>query len=390
MPIVKQSHLLAILIVCFSYLPYTAQANTFTSSSLTLASANQNKDNALQSTTMTASKMTVTDGPYVNIESNHYLVSWICKSQLNAIKIKLSQLPYQFKQCSLNATIDTHQFIPDKVKFSGDFKVAAFSDIHGQFTLAKKLLTNNNIIDTKGHWRFGNGHLVITGDIFDRGPQVTETLWFLYRLEQQAIQAGGKLHLLLGNHEVMVLNGDLRYLHPKYIEVAKLFDQPFEQLFGKNTLLGRWLRSKSVLVKVNDALFAHGGIHPDLANDKLSLKSINQVFRSNLVKSNLKEPRNELAKYLHKTNGPIWYRGYFKPDGASAKELDIILKHFEINHLIVGHTSMKTIESHHQGRVIAIDSSIKRGQYGELLLIKGKKMWRATLDGQKIRLSTSS
>lgn len=333
---------------------------------------------------------TVSDGPYVTIKSDHYLVSWICKNRLKATKVKLTELPYQFKQCNLKATFSDaealEQLSTNKVKFSGDFKVAALSDIHGQFSLAKKLLTNNGIIDQKGHWHFGNGHLVITGDIFDRGPKVTETLWFLYQLEQQATKAGGKLHLLLGNHEVMVLNGDLRYLHPKYIEVANLFGQPFEQLFGQHTLLGRWLRSKSVVVKINDALFAHGGIHPDLAKDQLSLKTINQVFRANLVKSSLNAPRDGLGKYLHKTNGPIWYRGYFKPEGATNKELDNILQHFDIKHIIVGHTSMKTVQSHHQGRVIAIDSSIKRGQYGELLLIKGKKMWRATLEGKKIRL----
>lgn len=387
MPITKLSHLftqsIVIIALCFSGLSFYASSND------TLSHGNANK----------STKMTVNDGPYVDIKSNHYLVSWVCKGELKSVKVKPSQLPYQFKQCNLKATIDAKDAhaqklasnkTPNKVRFSGDFKVAAFSDIHGQFALAKKLLTNNNIIDKKGNWYFGDGHLVITGDIFDRGPQVTETLWFLHQLEQQAHQAGGKLHLLLGNHEVMVLNGDLRYLHPKYIEVAKLFGQPFEQLFGQHTLLGQWLRTKSVSVIVNDALFAHGGMHPDLAKDNVSLKTINQVFRANLVESSLKTPREGLGKYLHKTNGPIWYRGYFKDDGATSEQLDSLLKHFKINHLIVGHTSMKTVQSHHQGRVIAIDSSIKRGQYGELLLIKGSKMWRATLEGKKIRLSTST
>ena len=380
---IKLSHMLATIMLCFYSLPFAATSHTLGSSANTnnSASTNISKAPAEQSSTMT-----VNDGPYVDIQSDHYLISWVCKNKLSSIKVKLDKLPYKFKECGLKATIDSRTFTPDKVKYKGDFKVAAFSDMHGQLDLAQKLLINNGIIDKKGNWNFGDGHLVITGDIFDRGPKVTEALWFIYQLEQQAEQAGGKIHFLLGNHEVMVLNGDLRYLHPKYNEVAKLYKQPFEQLFGKETLLGQWLRSKSVLVKINDALFAHGGFHPDLAKDKLKLKHINQVFRDNLVKANLKEPRDGLGKYLHKTNGPIWYRGYFKDDGASSEELDIILKHFKINHLIVGHTSMKAVESHHQGRVIAIDSSLKRGQYGELLFIKGDKMWRATLEGKKIRL----
>ena len=384
-PKIKLSHMLATIMLCFSYLPFSATSHTLSPNASTnnSASTNANVNTALAEQSST---MTVNDGPYVAIQSDHYLVSWVCKNKLNSIKVKLDKLPYKFNQCGLKATIDKREFTTDKVKYKGDFKIAAFSDMHGQLDLAQELLTNNGIIDKKGNWHFGNGHLVITGDIFDRGPKVTEALWFIYQLEQQAEQAGGKIHFLLGNHEVMVLNGDLRYLHPKYNEVAKLYKQPFEQLFGKETLLGQWLRSKSVLVKINNALFAHGGFHPDLAKDKLKLKYINQVFRDNLVKANLKEPRDGLGKYLHKTNGPVWYRGYFKDDGATSEELDIILKHFKINHLIVGHTSMNTVESHHQGRVIAIDSSLKRGQYGELLLIKGEQMWRATLEGKKMRL----
>jgi hypothetical protein len=113
------------------------------------------------------------------------------------------------------------------------------------------------------------------------------------------------VHLLLGNHEVMVLNGDLRYIHEKYQYTASELNQPFEQLYGKDTVLGQWLRSKSVLVKINDMLFAHGGFHPDFAKEKRSLNEINQVFKANLVKTELSAPREGWGKYLHKRNGPI-------------------------------------------------------------------------------------
>ncbi|MFT4927041.1 MAG: hypothetical protein ACI8WB_003141, partial [Phenylobacterium sp.] len=256
----------------------------------------------------------------------------------------------------------------------------------------------NKIINSKGRWAFADGHFVITGDVFDRGDKVTEILWFLHRLEQEAQHAGGKLHLLLGNHEVMILNGDLRYLHPKYVKTAQLLNQPFEQLVAKNTIIGNWLRSKSVLVKVNDALYAHGGFHPSLAKQKRSLEQINQVFKRNLVKTELSQPRQGWGKYLHKSNGPIWYRGYFRgagrgaskgreqDNGATSAEIDLLLGHFGVNHLIVGHTSQNAIETRYQGRVIAIDSSIKNGEYGEILFIDGNKRWRGTLTGKRIKL----
>ena len=99
------------------------------------------------------------------------------------------------------------------------------------------------------------------------------------------------------------------------------------------------------------------------------------------------QPREGWGKYLHKKHGPIWYRGYFKKDnGASAEEIDLLLKQFDISHLLVGNTSQKQVETRHQGRVIAIDSSLKNGEYGEILLIDGKKKWRGTLSGGKVAL----
>jgi hypothetical protein len=334
--------------------------------------------------------MKINDGPYVFKNNNGLELNWLCQSAVLKLKIKTSELPLSFDECDLEVMIDRDTFVPDEIVYQGDFKVAAASDFHGQYDLMQTLLMNNHIIDLAGDWSFGNGHFVITGDVFDRGDKVTEILWFLYELEKQAESAGGKLHLLLGNHEVMVLNGDLRYLHPKYVETSILFEEPFEQLYGKNTLLGDWLRSKSVLVKVNNMLFAHGGFHPSLAKEKRTLAEINKAFKTNLVKAELEHPRESWGKYLHKKNGPIWYRGYFKDSrktlkkdtGASSAEIDLLLKHFDIEHLVVGHTSQQRIETRYKGRVIAIDSSIKNGEYGEILLIDGNKKWRGTLSGK--------
>jgi len=356
----------------------------------------------------------VTDGPYVFNEQKDLVAYWLCNGVVEQESLDKNNLPLSLNYCDLSANIFATEVTEDNVLiYSGDFKVAALSDFHGQYDLMNTLLTNNKIIDQQGNWSFGNGHFVITGDVFDRGDKVTEILWFLYKLEKQALELGGQVHLLLGNHEVMILNGDLRYLHPKYVETAKKLNKPFEQLFSKTSILGNWLRSKPVLVKVNNMLFAHGGFHPSLAKEKRTLVEINTVFKENLVKAEMPKERDGWGKYLHKTNGPIWYRGYFakerektssakgsqsktsrsKDKGATSAEIDMLLKHFDVQHLIVGHTSQQQIETRYQGRVIAIDSSIKRGQYGEILLIEKantnstNKMWRGSLTGEKLPLN---
>lgn len=329
----------------------------------------------------------INDGPYIQAADNNMQVRCVLQGNLVTQLYSKSDLPLTVSDCNYPAKLTSKPALEQKVlEYTTTEKIVAVSDFHGQYDLMHRLLVNNGIIDTASNWTFGKGHFVITGDIFDRGDKVTEILWFLHKLEQQAEEAGGKLHLLLGNHEVMVMNGDLRYLHPKYVEVQQILGETLDKLLTQKTILGAWLRSKPVLVKINNNLFAHGGFHPDLAREKMSLESINRIFKENLVKFELNKPRSEWGNYLHRTNGPIWYRGYFKDNGATSQEIDLLLKHFEVDHLIVGHTSQKQVLTKHQGRVIAIDSSIKRGAYGELLIIENNTKWRATLNGEKIKL----
>ena len=345
----------------------------------------------------------VHDGPYVFVNPQQQLEShWLCQGKVVSKTVSVSAFPKVMSACNMPAVVHGLSSIENKVlEFSGDYPVAALSDFHGKYDLMIELLTNNKIIDKNKNWAFGKGHFVITGDIFDRGDKVTEILWFLYDLEQQAQKAGGNIHLTLGNHEVMILNGDLRYLHPKYVEMAKQLNMPFEHLFSQNSIIGNWLRSKPVLVTVNNMLFAHGGFHPSLATEQRSLVEINTVFKDSLIKAELEQPREGWAKFLHTTNGPIWYRGYFaadgdkasrakgsrsKDNGATSAEIDLLLKHFDVKNLIVGHTSQKQIESRYQGRVIAIDSSIKEGNYGEILFIEQGKKWRGSLSGKVLPL----
>ncbi len=345
-----------------------------------------------EQTSETAEHSNVSDGPYVFVEPQGLSAHWLCNGNVEIEQLDEKNFPLTLSYCDLSASVFATQ-VPEQstLVYKGDFPVAALSDFHGQYDLMFTLLTNNDIIDNKGNWTFGNGHFVITGDVFDRGDKVTEILWFLYQLEQQADAAGGKLHLLLGNHEVMVLNGDLRYLHPKYLVSADKLAIEYQQLYAKNSILGNWLRSKPVLVKINNMLFTHGGFHPDLAKDKRTIFDINQVFKANLVKAEMAKPREGFGKYLHKSNGPIWYRGYFEEKiadkgadyGASAAEIDLLLAHFSVDHIVVGHTSQERIEARHQGKVIAIDSSIKYGKYGEILFIDGDEKWRGTLSGGK-------
>lgn len=292
------------------------------------------------------------------------------------------------KDLSLNAFKTT--FVPEPSTYKNVKKVAALSDIHGQFDLAVKLLVNNKIIDKKLNWRFGKGHLVIAGDIFDRGSKVHETLLLIYKLEQQAKEKGGRVHFLLGNHEYMVLHNDVRYIHKKYKAVSKLLHVSYDQLYGKNTFLGRWIRSKATIIKINKDYFVHGGVSKEFINktgfSSEAMHSINTTMRTSINRSKKEMKATDFYKTYYSSKGLIWYRGYFN-DNLKDTEINDILHALDANHIVVGHCSNKEIVQLFNHKVYGVDSSLKNGEYGELLLIKKNKYLRRTLEGKKKKFS---
>ncbi|ATC93087.1 metallophosphoesterase [Pseudoalteromonas tunicata] len=316
-------------------------------------------------------KVLYNDGPYL-IDGKNALQQYSIEK--NKLKITNYQGAEHFPAQFPISSSDIYQNVD---------KIAAISDIHGQVDIFIQLLKKNGVIDSAHNWQFGNGHLVITGDIFDRGDTVTEALWLVYKLEQQAEKAGGKVHYLLGNHEYMVLRGDERYLHDKYRQTLVLMQRDLKSLLGADTILGRWLRSKSTIIKINDMVFLHGGIHQDYLDLKLNLTQANQHFRDSigLVKAQMVD--NPIYFTLHGSTGPVWYRGYFRDEYLTQAQVDSILKELEAQYIIVGHTSFEQLETRFDNRIIAIDSSIKNGKKGELLLWQKQRFMRADMQGKQ-------
>ena len=309
------------------------------------------------------------DGPYIFIEKTQLIEKTIKNGKVITKSIPLN-------------TYKT-EYATEVSEYKNVKKIAALSDIHGQYDLFIKLLKNNKIINNELKWNYGKGHLVVVGDVFDRGKKVTEVLWFLYNLEKQANQKGGKVHFLLGNHEYMVLFKDLRYIHPKYKTTSKLLGVTYDQLFNKNTVLGKWLRSKSTLVKINNDTYVHGGISREFLSLGYEINHVNNLMRKAIDKKKSELNTTSFYKNYFGTNGPIWYRGYFY-EKLQKQEIVGILKDINSEHIIVGHCSNKEVVQLFDKRVFGVDSSIKWGLYGELLMIEKKSYKRATLEGKKI------
>ena len=149
---------------------------------------------------------------------------------------------------------------PDAVTTAAKAPIFVVADTHGEYEILVTMLRAHKVVGPRLEWKFARGHLVVLGDVFDRGPNHLEILWLLYKLEAEASKAGGGVHVVLGNHEAMVMRGDLRYLNAKYVDTAATLGTPYGELFSSQTTLGQWLRTRASMLRINDLLCLHAGV----------------------------------------------------------------------------------------------------------------------------------
>ena len=327
----------------------------------------------------------IDDGPYVfRIDDDGLEALWVCAGHSVRVVQPRDAGHVVAPRCGFPHPAEVPRALadPESVALDGR-RIVALSDIHGQDELMRRLLRAHGVIDDGDDWSLGRDHLVITGDVFDRGPQVNEVYWLLLRLQQQAHAAGGAVHFLLGNHETMVLYGDEHYLHPRYVEVARLLGRRYADLHGSDSVIGGWLRTRPVLLKLGDTLFLHGGIAPEDLDLVQRLDDTNAAYRASVgAARDVVRADPATARLYDGRRSPIWYRGYFNGDLSTA-DVQALVDRLGLARIVVGHTTMDEVASFHEGRIIAIDSGIKRGQSGQLLFIEGERLSRGLLDGRR-------
>ncbi len=329
------------------------------------------------------------DGPYVFRDGDQLRAQWICNDKVSTQTLAAAPAGTDIRPvCGYERAVHVlPPAAPTLAVLPATPRIVALSDIHGQYELMVRLLRANNVIDAQDRWALGTATLVIAGDVFDRGSHVTEAFWLLYGLQQQAAAAGGAVHFVLGNHETMVLYDDLRYVNAKYLRSAQLLGRSYPQLYGNDSVIGQWLRTRPVLLKIGDTLFLHGGIAPEALALALAPAATNAAYQASLGTPKAEVKANPATAMLYdgKTS-PIWYRGYF--DGRlDSAGVQAVLDRLQLSRIVVGHTSMPHVSAFHGGRVIAIDSSIKKGENGEVLFIEDGVLSRGLLDGSRVPLA---
>lgn len=272
--------------------------------------------------------------------------------------------------------------------FSGVARTVAIGDVHGDVSALRTVLKLAGLIDAADHWIGGKTHLVQTGDVPDRDDHTRAALDLLMRLEKEAPLAGGRVHSLLGNHEVMNMDGDLRYLTPlelaSYADLSPTPDAPGKpkgsaghaMAFSIDGRYGRWLRTRPAVVKVNETLFLHGGIAPTVTAPTLS--SLNRWIRQDLFVGNP-------VGGARLKDGPLWYRGYaLESEDSLRAGLDGILERYRATRMVMGHTTTRgEITQRFGGKAIFIDTGISANYGSHFAALELKRVGKAEVGGTK-------
>ncbi|NIM90025.1 MAG: hypothetical protein GTO17_03665 [Candidatus Aminicenantes bacterium] len=311
-------------------------------------------------------------------------------------------------------------------EWTGIEKIVAVGDLHGDYKNFIRILRGTKIIDRELRWNGGKTHLVQIGDIMDRGPEAREIFELLMRLENEAEEVGGKVHVLLGNHEEMNISG-IAFDYQGYVTVEQFisflpdkYKQRKEKDFAKkeqkkalqssgsgslsskdllvywreirddarqrrnhparkqytynfNKTYGKWLLDRNVVIKINDMIFVHGGISEEFST--WNLKDINNLarreldaFRQAIVFSTPLQSR--VRRIVYEPSGPLWYRDLALRGADFTETVDKILTNLKAKNMIIAHTPRKITNMddmrRFNGRIWIIDTGIGDAYGGNL------------------------
>jgi hypothetical protein len=309
-------------------------------------------------------------------------------------------------------------------KWSGVKNIVAVADIHGAYENFVKILKGTGLIDEDLNWIGERTHLVQLGDILDRGSGAKDTFDLLMKLEKQAEEAGGMVHVLIGNHEEANITGIVfdqagylipgqlvsflpqGYIYKKERDIRAKFgpvdgsdgqlraklesfwkkeiDKAQQKMPGENRTrdeytknfyreYGKWLLTKNIVIKINENIFVHGGLSDVDFFLERNLETLNNEARrefrvvANWATGAFSGVLPTSFKYLMQPQAPHWYRGWARdPEDGNSATLKRVLANYKAKHMIIGHTvrDVEYIETRNLDRfgrqVWAIDVGISR------------------------------
>lgn len=279
-------------------------------------------------------------------------------------------------------------------------RIVALGDIHGDLDAMRSCLQKASVIDENDAWVGGKTVLVQVGDQLDRGHKERDILKLLFELQDNAPSAGGAVHILLGNHELMNTRLDFRYVTSGGFQdfsrdggVSTVFGKPYKSRLSSRSakainLLPKPMRSRAhsliaggplavelgqrtkVSVVVGDNVFVHAGLSPKhfkFGRDNVDAMSVLQDINDEAKK--FLQGRSSYPMILNGGGSPVWMRDYSRPGvrtgSPECRMLHETLRLIGVKRMIVGHTPQaEGINSACSGKVWRIDTGMSRAYGG--------------------------
>ena len=262
-------------------------------------------------------------------------------------------------------------------------RIVAIGDLHGDLDATRAALRLAGAIDSLDRWIGADLVLVQTGDVLDRGDDEEAIIRLFERLAEEADAAGGAVHALNGNHELMNAYYDYRYVTDggyadfEDVTVVETVDsllatlEPEQRARAQALRPGgefaRLLAERNIFLIIGNTLFTHGSVLPEHVD--LGLDQMNGEIQAWL--------RNEAPQpeWIRGDRSPVWNRLYSDgPDLAACDTLASVLDRLDVKRLVVGHTVQDAgITAYCGGRVWCIDVGMAEHYGGrpEVLEIRG-------------------
>ncbi|WP_438018429.1 metallophosphoesterase [Sorangium sp. So ce315] len=231
-------------------------------------------------------------------------------------------------------------------------RVVAIGDVHGDLAATRTALRLAGAIDGSDRWIGGKLVVVQTGDEVDRGDGEQAIIDLFDRLAEEARAAGGAVYVLNGNHEVMNVQLDFRYVTEggfRDFEDAPGVDVADPRLapvpppararaaaFAPGGPYAKKLAARDVIITVGDTVFAHGGVLP--SHTRYGVARINREV-SAWMEGKAPSPPAVIAA----EDSPVWARLYSSdppptPGSSACAALDQVLAAMSAKRMVVGHT----------------------------------------------------
>ncbi|CAN4118132.1 unnamed protein product [Withania somnifera] len=292
---------------------------------------------------------------------------------------------------------------PLQTIFPSPTRLIAIGDLHGDFQKSKQAFKLAGLIDDHDKWCGGSTTVVQIGDVLDRGGEELKILYFLEKLNREAVKVNGNVITMNGNHEIMNIDGDFRYVTKEGLKefqdwgfwycvgndmkmlchglgkdcVKDIFDGiPFEfrgvkredvdmiririaALRPKGPISERFLAKNQTVVVVGDSVFVHGGLLPK--HVEYGFEKVNEEVRDWICGVKGRVPRD----LVRGRNSIVWLRKF---SNELAKDCDCAtLEHVlatipGVKRMIMGHTIQESgINGVCNNQAIRIDVGMSKG-----------------------------